>query len=93
MLKSYEITPRPVRFPTVTGMVISDPIAAFTFGSETGTTPGLGDAVGVAVFVAVSVGVPLGGPPVTVTLPFVVDAGGSPSFHWKPGWNVWLGSV
>ena len=54
--------------------------------------------VAVAVFVAdgVVVGVLVGvlvWPPLTVRLPLVVNAGGSPSFHAKPGWNIWPGSV
>lgn len=50
---------------------------------------GVFDAVGVNV--GVKVGVPV--PPLTVMLPFVVNAGGSPSFHINPGWNPLPGSV
>src|SRR5690349_11190517 len=90
--KSYEITPAPVRLPTVTGTVISDAAAAFWFGSETGIrgVP-VGEAVGVAVNVGVALGLPV--PPETVRLPFVVNAGGSPSLNWNPGWKMLPGSV
>ena len=48
----------------------------------------------VAVFVAVKVGVPDGdAPPLTVKIPFAVNAGGSPSFHVNPEWGIWPGSV
>lgn len=85
---------------TVTGGVpvaVADAVAVIvnvgvTLGAVVGVLVGV--AVLVAVFVAVKVGEPLGvEPPLTVTLPFVVNAGGSPSFHANPGWNPIPGSV
>jgi len=162
---SYEITPKPVRSPTVIGM-ITIPGVAITAGNETRTPDGVPAAVavevavaaavavfvGVDVDVAVSVGVLVGVlvdvavsvgvlvdvavntgvlvgvlvavevdvavsvgvgvkvavfaavgvfvavfvgvlPPGIVTLPFVVDAAGSPSLNMNPGWNPPLGFV
>lgn len=48
---------------------------------------------GVAVLVNVGVDVAVGVTFPTVTLPFVVNAGGSPSFHKNPGCGIWFGSV
>lgn len=158
---SYEITPKPVRSPTVTGIMTS-PGVAVIFGSDTGTPDGVPAAVGVdvavavevavnagvfvgvfvavfvavevdvdvgvlvdvavntgvlvgvlvAVFVAVAVSVGVGvnvavfaavgvfvavfvgvAPPGMVTLPFVVEACGSPSLNINPGWNPPVGLV
>jgi len=53
---SYEITPNPVRSPTVIG-IITRPGVALMFGNDTGTPLGVPAAVGVAVLVAVLVAV------------------------------------
>ena len=42
-LRSYEITPNPVTSPTVIGIVIADPAAPLTAGSETVTVPNAAD--------------------------------------------------
>lgn len=53
---SYEMTPKPVRSPTVTG-ITTRPGVAVMLGSETGTPDGVPAAVGVNVAVAVLVAV------------------------------------
>lgn len=53
---SYEITPNPVRSPTVIGM-ITRPGVALMLGNDTGTPDGVPAAVGVNVAVAVLVAV------------------------------------
>ena len=96
--RSYEIIPRPVVLPTVIGTVIREPGDALTIGSETGiggvpVGVAVGVNVGVIVVTAVPVGVSVAVAPLTVTLPFVVNAGGTPSLKEKPGWNPMVGSV
>lgn len=56
---SYEMTPNPVRSPTVTG-ITTRPGVAVMLGSETGTPDGVPAAVGVNVAVAVEVAVNAG---------------------------------
>ena len=59
MLRSYEITPNPVKSPTVIGTAIV-PGVALMFGNDTDTPLGVPAGVAVAVFVAVLVEVDVG---------------------------------
>ena len=64
------------------GVFVTDDVGVF-----------VGVFVDVGVLVAVDDGDAVGVAPVTVTLPFVIETGGSPSFHRNAGWRTPVGPV